>query len=180
MSQSNLSPFDSLLDLEARSKASATGLPQQVEIREPWSGIGFKIGDVQLVSAVGDVNEILHFPKVTTIPGTKSWVKGMANIRGNLIPIIDLNGYLGKKLTHVNSRSRVLIINNADLWAGLLVDQVMGLKHFFEDEETQQKPEIDDTLNSYLSIEYQKDTENWYVFSMKALVENPEFIQVSI
>ncbi len=180
MQQSNPSPFSMLLDLEARSKASATGLPQQVEIREPWSAIGFKIGDVQLVSAVGDVNEILYFPQVTAIPGTKSWVKGMANVRGSLIPIIDLNGYLGKKLTNLNAKSRVLIINNADLWAGLLVDRVMGLKHFYDDEQAEQKPEIDSALNPYLSVEYQKNNDSWYVFSMKTLAENPEFFQVSI
>jgi len=177
---SNQSPFDLLLDLEARSKAGATGLPQQVEIRKPWSGIGFRIGEIQLVSAVGDVNEILHFPQLTSIPGTKSWVIGMANIRGTLIPIIDLNGYLGKKLTIINSKSRVLIIHNSDLRAGLLVDQVMGLRHFYDNEKTQQKPAVDKALNRYLSVEYLKDNGNWYVFSMKMLAENPEFLQVSI
>ncbi|NOX42932.1 MAG: purine-binding chemotaxis protein CheW [Gammaproteobacteria bacterium] len=180
MTQNNLSPFNTLLEIEHRSKASAVGLPQQAEVKRPWSGIGFKIGDLQMVSAVGDVKEILHFPRVTTIPGTKSWVKGMANVRGNLIPIIDLNGYLGKKLTNLNTNSRVLIINNADLWAGLLVDQVLGLKHFFDDEQTAQKPELDEALDPYLPSGYQKDNDNWYVFSMKTLAENPEFYQVSI
>ena len=182
MPESTQSPFELLLDIESRGIKHAAGLPQQAEVTRPWSGIGFKIGDLHLVSAVGDVNEILHFPQVTIIPGTKSWVKGMANIRGSLIPIIDLNGYLGNASTQLNNRSRVLIINNDDLWAGLLVDQVMGLKHFYDEEQVDEKPEAEDSLHlvKYLSGGYQQNKDNWYVFSMKSLAENPDFYQVSM
>ncbi len=180
MPQSIQSPFELLLDIERRGIKHAAGLPQQEEVTRPWSGIGFKIGDLHLVSAVGDVNEILHFPQVTAIPGTKPWVKGMANIRGNLIPIIDLNGYLGHSSTHLNNNSRVLIINNADLWAGLLVDKVLGLKHFYDEEQVDEKPETEDSLVQYLSGGYEQNKDNWYVFSMKSLAENPDFYQVSM
>lgn len=173
-------PFKILLELEHKCKENAAGLPQQVEVRKPWSGIGFKIGDFQLVSAVGDVNEILHFPRVTTIPGTKPWVKGMANVRGNLIPIIDLKGYLGKEQTRLNASSRVLVINNKDLWAGLLVDQVMGLKHFYDADVKNEKPSLDKNVDPYLSAGYAQNNDNWYVFSMKTLAENPVFFQVSM
>ena len=118
MPESTQSPFKLLLDIESRGLQHAAGLPQQAEVTRPWSGIGFKIGDLHLVSAVGDVNEILHFPQVTIIPGTKSWVKGMANIRGSLIPIIDLNGYLGNTTTQMNARRRDMIIKNEDLKKG--------------------------------------------------------------
>jgi len=180
MPQNDLNPFELLLDLENRSKLNAAGLPEQVEHQDTWSAIGFKVAGLQMVSAVGDVNEIMHFPQVTSIPGTKPWVKGMANIRGNLVPIIDLNGYLGKQNTKLDAHSRVLIINNDDLWAGLLVDQVLGLKHFYDGEESEQKPELDGVLDSYLTAEYKKDDHNWYVFSMKTLAETPEFFQVSL
>ncbi len=180
MPDSIQSSFDLLLDIERRSKEQAAGLPQQAEVTRPWSGIGFRMGDVQMVSAVGDVNEILHFPQITIIPGTKSWIKGMANIRGNLIPIIDLNSYLGSTQTQLNAGSRVLIINNADLWAGLLVDQVFGLKHFYEDEIIDEKPEVNEKLGHYITGGYQQNKDNWYVFSMNSLAENPEFLHVSL
>ena len=180
MSETSQNPFNTLLEIESRCMKFAAGLPQQIELRKPWSGIGFKIGDFQLVSAVGDVNEILHYPAVTTIPGTKNWVKGMANIRGNLIPIIDLNGYLGKEQTSLNASSRVLIINNDELWAGLLVDQVIGLKHFYDADVSAGDPKVDDNVDPYLSSGYQQNNDNWYVFSMETLAKNPGFFQVSL
>jgi twitching motility protein PilI len=172
-------PFKILLEIEYRSKQYAAGLPQQVEIKKQWSGIGFKIGDVKFVSTVGDVNEILYYPKLTKIPGTKNWVKGLANIRGILMPIIDLRGYLGKSFVNIKPRSRILIIHHKDLWAGLLVDEVMGLKHFYDDEKIQQIPHLDDTVNQYIIGGYQQNDASWFIFNMRALAANPEFLLVS-
>lgn len=180
MTATSQTPFELLSEIESRSMGTAVGLPQQTEVSRPWSGIGFEIGDFQLVSSVGDVNEILHFPRVTTIPGTKPWVKGMANVRGNLIPIIDLKGYLGQNLTQLNSGSRVLVINNGDLWAGLLVDKVLGLKHFFDDEVRPETPELHENLNPYLTGGYEQNDVNWYVFSMETLAGTPDFLHVSM
>ncbi len=41
--------FDLLRDIETRSRRNALGLPQQVDTRKTWSGIGFRIGDVRLL-----------------------------------------------------------------------------------------------------------------------------------
>ena len=54
-------PIQLLFDIEQQGKAVAKGLPQQVDIKETWSGIGFRIGDTNLVAPLDQVNEILHF-----------------------------------------------------------------------------------------------------------------------
>lgn len=171
--------FDLLAEIEKRCSATAIGLPQQVEAKKPWSGIAFRMEGHNLVAAVGDVNEILYYPRITTIPGTKSWVKGMANIRGTLMPIIDLQDYLGTAPVRVDRNSRILIVNNQDLWAGLLVDEVLGLKHFFDDEESSEKPGFDGRLVEYLISGYKQNDAPWHVFDMKKLTEQQAFLQVS-
>ena len=95
-------------------------------------------------------------------------------------PIIDLNGYLGKEQTNLKSSCRVLIINNEELWAGLLVDQVLGLKHFYDADVSAEKPNVDGNVDPYLSSSYQQNNDNWYVFSMETLARNPGFFQVSL
>lgn len=171
--------FELLLEIERRSTETAIGLPQQVEAKKPWSGIAFRIEKHNLVAAVGDVNEILYFPKTTTIPGTKSWVKGMANIRGTLMPVIDLQDYLGTQPVAVDRNSRILIVHNEELWAGLLVDEVIGLKHFFDDEESSEQPKFKGEMTNYLSSGYKQNDAPWFVFDMKKLTEQQEFLQVS-
>jgi len=172
--------FDVLLSLQERCIKSAAGLPQQKELRRPWSGIGFRVGKQNLVSAVGDVNEILYLPQVTLIPGTKTWVKGMSNIRGNLMPILDLQDYLGTQPVNVSRHSRILVVNHLDLWAGLLVDEVYGLKHFHDDEKLTGKIKTTKHLAPYLINGFQQNDVPWYIFSMKALTKTPEFLRVAV
>ena len=51
-------PFDLLLSIEQQSKKNAKGLPQQIEARSLWSGIGFRIGDIAMTAPLNQVNEI--------------------------------------------------------------------------------------------------------------------------
>ena len=174
-----LAPFDVLRELESMCQQHAAGLPQQRAITKPWTGIGFRIGNVNLVAAVDDVREILYYPRLALVPGAKSWVRGVANIRGTLMPIIDLKHYLGQAPVDINARSRVLIIHYDELWAGLLVDDVAGLKHFQQDNSRSIAGEIQSALKSYLIGAYQHQDTAWYVFSFKDLAETPEFVRIA-
>ena len=174
-----LAPFDVLRELESMCQQRAAGLPQQRAITKPWTGIGFRIGDVNLVAAVDDVREILYYPRLAAVPGAKGWVRGVANIRGTLMPIIDLKHYLGQAPVDINARSRVLIIHYDELWAGLLVDDVSGLKHFQQDNGRSVTAEMQAALKSYLIGAYQHQNTDWYVFSFKDLAGNPEFMRIA-
>lgn len=174
-----LTPFDLLRDLESEYQQRAAGLPQQRAIKKPWSGIGFRIGDMNLVAAVGDVREILYYPRLTVVPGAKGWVRGVANIRGNLMPIVDLKQYLGQEPVEIHARSRVLVIHHEDLWAGLLVDDVSGLKHFQVDTASAVADEVRAVLKNFLKGAFLHQNASWYVFSFKELAESPEFIRIA-
>ena len=174
-----LAPFDLLRELESGCQQRAAGLPQQRAITKPWTGIGFRIGEVNLVAAVDDVREILYYPRLALVPGAKGWVRGVANIRGTLMPIIDLKHYLGQAPVDIHARSRVLIIHYDELWAGLLVDDVAGLKHFQQDNSRSIANETHSTLKGYLTGAYQHQNTDWYVFSFKDLAENPEFVRIA-
>ena len=78
-------PFETLRDYEKRSLVHAVGLPEQASSHWAWSGIAFRLADASLVSEIGDIVEILTYPDVTAIPGSKFWVMGIANVRGNLV-----------------------------------------------------------------------------------------------
>jgi twitching motility protein PilI len=174
-----IEPFDVLRELESVCQQRAAGLPQQRSITKPWTGIGFRIGDINLVAAVDEVSEILYYPRLALVPGAKGWVRGVANIRGTLMPIIDLKHYLGQAPVDINARSRVLIIHYDELWAGILVDNIAGLKHFQQDNSRSISDELQSAMKSYLTGVYQHQDTNWYVFSFKDLAENPEFVRIA-
>ena len=79
-------PFQLLFEIDQRCRALAAGLPAQQQVVQSWSGIGFRMGERLFVAPMGEVSEVLHEPRYTSLPGVKSWVKGVANVRGRLLP----------------------------------------------------------------------------------------------
>jgi twitching motility protein PilI len=127
-----------------------------------------------------DVVEILDYPQLSSVPLTQPWVRGIANIRGNLLPLVDLNGYLGNDISIVTSKTRVLVISFNGIYTGLVVDEVIGLKHFHEDELTDEGLGVDKKLYPYLRNGFRRGEQVWGVISLLSLVESPMFLQVAV
>jgi twitching motility protein PilI len=169
-----------LRSIEAQCRAHARELPRQLEIKEDWMGIGFRLGGLRLVAPLDHVVEILTFPGMSKVPGSKDWVRGIANVRGNLLPIMDLQGYLQGKPCIPNRHSRVLVMNHKGVFSGLIVDEVLGLKHFMPEQRTDGLPGTEAALASYLQFGFQSGDEHWGVFNMRQLAETPQFLQAAI
>lgn len=176
----NKAPIELLFDIEQLSKQAARGLPQRLDIKESWSGIVFRISEVNLVAPLNQVNEIMHYPKLTLVPGTKKWVKGVANIRGTLLPIMDLQGFLGKNNSPASPKSRVMVIKYEDLAVGLVVDEVLGLKHFNEENQVTAVAKFDASLRSFIQGAFRQDDVETLIFSMHALAGHPDFFKVAV
>ena len=179
-SSSCQTPLDWLSRLEQLCLRNAQGLPQQEQSDETWIGIGFRLGDLQLVSPLGEVAEILTPPGLSKVPRTKAWVCGIANVRGNLMPIMDLQGYLHDKPASLNRRSRILVVNHNGLYSGLVVDAVLGLRHFRDDQRCDELPDSDGRVQEYMSHGFKVGREHWGVFSMHKLAETPQFLKAAV
>ena len=101
------SPYELLKQLDARCRRNSSGLPVASGVVDDWIGIGFAINGVALLAKMEDVSEILPVPETIRVPGVTHWVVGLANIRGNLIPVLDMNGYLYGKPSTVRKESRM-------------------------------------------------------------------------
>lgn len=173
-------PVSLLREIEELCLASAVGMERQAETTIEWSGIAYRVGNSLLVSMLGEVVEILEFPELSTIPLTQPWVRGIANVRGNLLPVIDLNGYLNGRVSDVTSRTRVLVIDHDGLYSGLVVDEVLGLKHFTDDEYCEDDAGVDAYLQPYIRNGYRRGGQIWAIFSLYALAEEPQFLQTAV
>jgi twitching motility protein PilI len=173
-------PYALLQDIDKRSRTTALGLPQQIEVRRTWSGVGFRLGNINLLSKLDEVDEILISPDMTKIPSACSWVKGIANIRGMLLPIMDLKDFIEGKAIQKGRKTRVLLIKKGELVSGLMVDEVFGMRHFFEEEHTDKIPEgVPDSLKHYLNGAYRKGNMHWGVFNIDHLARDPKFLEVA-
>ncbi|MCK9816091.1 chemotaxis protein CheW [Pseudomonas sp. MAFF 302046] len=172
--------FELLLEIDQRCRLLAADLPSQETHQHSWSGIGFRLGEHWYVAPMGEVSEVLHEPRYTLLPGVKPWVKGVANLRGRLLPLMDLCGFFGHELSPLRKQRRVLVVEYKELFAGLMVDEVAGLQHFAQD--SLEQHDVDAArrqIAPYLRGHFSRD-QVWQVFSPFALAQSPGFLDVAI
>jgi twitching motility protein PilI len=175
-------PFELLVELAARSIKHAAGLPAQEEAVELWNGIGFTVAQIHFVAGMGSISEILHLPKFTAIPGVRSWILGVANVRGRLLPIMDLARYFGITQTGAKSRDkRVLVVEQDDILSGFVVDSVLGMQYFSaESFIAGAERRLPASVQSCVSGKYIKNDTDWHVFDTFELIENDRFLDVAM
>lgn len=173
-------PFAVLSDIAKRSRSLAAGLPAQEEAIELWNGIGFSLSGERYVAPMGEVVEILHLPRYTHIPGVRPFMLGAANVRGRLLPIIDLAVFLGlPRSTRGHRDRRVLVVERDDIFSGLIVDNVMGMQYFAVDSFLPEPPGTPDNLRPFIQGGYRRNEEVWKIFSTFNLSEDERFLDVS-
>lgn len=171
--------FTLLRELEQRGLRTQRELPSREEVKIPWNGIGFRVGQTRVVAALDEVRELFPMPELSRVPGAAEWVHGVANVRGNLVPVLDLRGFL-RLPTPLDRGCRVLVLNHERLQAGLVVDEVLGLRHFTEDQRLAERPVVAEALRPYVISAFQYGETLWPVFSLEVLAADPEFMQVSL
>lgn len=172
------SPYELLRQLDQRCRRNSNGLPVASGIIEDWLGIGFAINGTPLLAKMEDVNEILPIPATIRVPGVKSWVLGLANVRGSLIPVLDMNDFLYGRPSEIRKSSRIIIINRDSVVAGLVVDEVYGLRRFKPEEHRREEPQELGSLGDYLAGVFVDQVRSWNVFSVEKLTHTEQFLRV--
>lgn len=92
--------------------------------------LGIQAGPEHWLLDLADSGEIVPLTPLTTVPLTKAWFVGIANIRGNLYSVVDWSAFLGKDVTPQNASSRLLLIGTRHgSNAALLVTRMIGLRN---------------------------------------------------
>jgi twitching motility protein PilI len=173
-------PFELLKELEKRSRAVTPGSVSGAEAAKEWVGVAFRMGGETFLVAREETREVLGYPAaVTRIPGAKTWVKGLANVRGQLLPLLDLRQFLGSGATASGRNTRIIVVNHRDVPAGLMVDEVLGFRRFAESDFNPDPPPTVIRCDAYLAGAFRRGGEVWPVLSLKSLVESQSFLQAA-
>lgn len=171
--------FRALLSLAENTRRYARGLPAQVDITPHWSGIGFYLLGRRFVVPMGEISEMLEVPGYTRLPGVQPWVRGVANVRGRLLPVCDLAVFLGDRIHSPRKQQRVLIVEDEDLYTGLLVDQVFGMQHFPVDCFAAAPQPGSAAVAPYIDGCYRQQDQEWLVFSPLRLARDNSFLNAA-
>jgi twitching motility protein PilI len=173
-------PFELLKELEKRSRAVVADQVPETSAGREWVGVAFRMGGETFLVAREETREVLGYPAVVTrIPGAKSWVRGLANVRGQLLPMLDLRQFLGSGASTPGRNTRVVVVNHREIPAGLMVDEVLGFRRFAENEFDAEAPPTVIRCDSYLAGAFRRGGDVWPVLSLKSLVESQSFLQAA-
>lgn len=74
---------------------------------------------------IGVVREIITMQKITPLPGTADYVQGIINLRGKVIPVVDLKRRIGLAAGGAGADGRIMVVDCADGMSGFMVDEVL-------------------------------------------------------
>lgn len=170
-------PFELLLEMERRARAMHAGQSDEGQTGHEWVGVSFRLGGESFLVAREETREVLSVPALLTrVPGARAWIRGLANVRGQLLPVVDLRSFLGGGSAAISRTARILVANHREVPAGLLVDEVLGFRKFNDSEFNAQIPTTILQCDRYLAGAFRRSSEVVPVFGLRGILESDEFL----
>jgi purine-binding chemotaxis protein CheW len=113
----------------------------------------FRIGSRTFAVGILRVNEIIEVSEVTTLPMMPSFVRGVINLRGDAVPVIDLSARMAEADSEIGRRSCIVLVDVHDddeeegNAVGMLVDGVQEIVDI-KDSHVQPAPDVGDNFRS--------------------------------
>lgn len=170
--------FAAISNVVSRFGQSSYGLPAQKEIVETRKLVGFSVLGDNYVMPLNELSEVLDVPECTKLPRVKSWVRGLANVRGRLLPIIDLADFLGGSQTGSVKDRRVLVLDMDGIYIGLIVDAVQGIKSLAVDRFKEARN--NGPLVHFIDGSFSEENRDLPLFCAHKLIEDGQFLSVSV
>ena len=183
MPETTATPYSILLGYERRALEHRAQASETVEGGVgTWRGLAFDVRGAEAVVAIGEITEILLPPSLTFVPGAKPWLRGIANLRGALLTVVDFGHFLLGTPTPHDDRNRVLVVRQRSTAAtGLLVSAVLGQRSFSESEAFSPDLVTQPALLPYVPYAFEEKTGERYlpVVSLHALMRAQAFLDAA-
>ncbi len=95
--------------------------------------LSFSLADEDYAIEIKHVNEIIGMQKFTEVPNVKRYIKGIINLRGNIIPVVDVRTRFKVEQIDYDDRTSIIVVMNQNIMIGLIVDEVSEVLKITED-----------------------------------------------
>lgn len=110
-------------------------IAKKISVRKEVQAVGFYLGDDEYAIYINKVREIVQMTEIRKIPKSPQFVEGVVNIRGEIIPILDLRKRFDLSFNEQSKQNcKILIVELEKNRVGLIVDNVSEVMRFYEDE----------------------------------------------
>lgn len=148
-------------------------------VRELAQFVTFSLAGTEYAVPIHNVTEIAYTPEVTALPNVPAWIEGVANLRGDLISLIDLRLFFGLEPTPMTDSTRMLVgrTTNEDLTVGLLVDRAQGIRYLPVDEIDRPTAGIESQIAPYLFGAYDDGQQLLVLLDLERVLNSPRLRQ---
>lgn len=110
----------------SRPNTKAVAVPDEFSEQETQKGMymTFKSGNEYYGLKIQYVNEIIGFQDITPVPETESYIMGLINLRGRIIPVIDVQKRFGQEPFEYNDRTCIIVVDVKSTTVGLIVEKI--------------------------------------------------------
>jgi purine-binding chemotaxis protein CheW len=139
----------------------------------------FTLAGCRYAVSVPNVIEVGRVPAITPVPNVPVWLRGVINLRGEILSIIDVRVFLGIDEGHTVESSRMLVVKSVrdEIVTSLIVDQVNGFARFSKARlETPAIP-VQDKITPYISAVCEHEEHIVAVLDLERLLLSPEVCQ---
>lgn len=178
-------PQESALDLLTNIRQQALELAKQnISYTTQSAGvknIAFVVNGINFYSDAKYIQEVSVCENLTTIPQTKPWLRGLVNSKGKLYSVSDLSLLAGFGRATALNRGHLLLLNDADVQAALLVSRVIGFRYFEQGEKfesLEERQDLLDGLSSYVTGGCRLEEQDWYQLDLMRLMGSEQFREV--
>ncbi len=170
------------LDLRQFQQELASRLASKTAAQVESSRLGVTCAGEHWLVRLADAAEVLAVPAITSVPLTKPWFSGVANIRGNLYSVVDFARFIGREAapaTPGNPNARLLVFGPraGELRAGIVVERVLGLRNLGE---LAPAPRTEDLPAWYGSRWTDAGATVWQEIDLARLAQDPAFLSVGL
>ena len=110
----------------------------------------FYVGDNGFGLEISNVTEIIGIQNITRVPHTHHYIKGIINLRGTVVPVMDMRLRFSLAEISYTDRTCIVVINTDDICIGLIVDEVSEVVDIVDDNIQQPPPTNAGGINHYI------------------------------
>ncbi|MGB9904475.1 MAG: chemotaxis protein CheW [Desulfotomaculales bacterium] len=128
----------------------------------------FQLNDQQYALPIHQTQEIVSMTNITKVPNTKHYVEGIINLRGNIIPVVNMNRRLNLPVSEYTEATRIIVVEWKGQKVGIIVDNVSEVGRYTEEEV--EPPAVVGEDVDYLSGVVKKDNVLWLMLNLEKVL----------
>lgn len=140
-----------------------------------------EIGSRSLAIMIDSLAEVGSVPEITFLPNLPEWIKGIMNIRSEIVSMVDFAGFLNEEQVRTRREKKLLVLRNGKMKVGVGVDSIVGTVTKSTSDVHSSKESIEGSIGKALFLEnLLVDGETYSILNVQKFLTHPRLVNFAI